>query len=138
MIHILLITHGDIATELIASATRIVGDLLHTRALRLGWDDDPEATRRVIRAAVDELGGDDTLLILTDMFGGTPTNLALAFMEPSRVEVVTGVNLPMLLKVASREAGETVAEVARKARAEGRRSIYIASEVLAKTEPAAS
>jgi len=134
LIQVLVITHGGIASELIAAARRILGELPGTHALALGWEDDTDSATAEIRAIVDGLGGQE-LLILTDMFGGTPTNLALAFLEPARVEVLTGVNLPMLLKVSSRGSDESLAEVSRKARSEGRRSIYMASEVLSRSQP---
>lgn len=129
MIGIVVITHGALAQELVAAARMIVGELPNTAAVSIGWGEDPGAARRAIEAALTQVGGEE-VLILTDMFGGTPTNLSLPFLS-RRVEIVTGVNLPMLIKLTGLRQGE-LAEVARAVRDQGKGAIYVASEVLEK------
>jgi PTS system mannose-specific IIA component len=129
MIGIVVITHGDLALELVEAARKIVGELPGAAAVSIGWGQDPVEARQAIEAALSEVG-DGEVLILTDMFGGTPTNLSLPFLS-QRVEIVTGVNLPMLIKLTSLREGE-LAQVARAVRDQGKGAIYVASEVLEK------
>ena len=95
----LILTQGRLAEELLAAARRIVGDIPNLTALGLDWDDDPETAREKVERVVGELAAADELLILTDIFGGTPSNLALGLRVPGRVEVVSGVNLPMVVRL---------------------------------------
>jgi PTS system mannose-specific IIA component len=129
MIGIVVVTHGALAGELVNAARTIVGDIPRIAAVSIGWTDDVSAAREAIARALEDVGGQQSL-ILTDMFGGTPTNVSLPFLSP-RVEIVTGVNLPMLIKVTSLRDG-TLAEVARLVRDQGKDAIYVASEVLEK------
>jgi PTS system mannose-specific IIA component len=129
MIGIVVVTHGALAGELVNAARTIVGDIPRIAAVSIGWTDDVSAAREAIARALEDVGGEQSL-ILTDMFGGTPTNVSLPFLSP-RVEIVTGVNLPMLIKVTSLRDG-TLAEVARLVRDQGKDAIYVASEVLEK------
>ena len=129
MIGIVVVTHGALAAELVNAARTIVGDIPAIAAVSIGWTDDMGSARAAIERAMAEVGGAD-VLILTDMFGGTPTNVSLPFLSP-RVEIVTGVNLPMLIKVTSLRDG-ALAEVARLVRQQGKDAIYVASEVLEK------
>jgi mannose PTS system EIIA component len=129
MIGIVVVTHGALAGELVNAARTIVGDIPRIAAVSIGWSDDVSAAREAIARALEHVGGEDSL-ILTDMFGGTPTNVSLPFLSP-RVEIVTGVNLPMLIKVTSLRDG-ALAEVARLVREQGKDAIYVASEVLGK------
>lgn len=129
MIGIVVVTHGALAGELVNAARTIVGDIPHIAAVSIGWTDDVSAAREAIARALEDVGGEQAL-ILTDMFGGTPTNVSLPFLSP-RVEIVTGVNLPMLIKVTSLRDG-SLAEVARLVREQGKDAIYVASEVLEK------
>jgi mannose PTS system EIIA component len=129
MIGIVVVTHGALAGELVNAARTIVGDIPRIAAVSIGWSDDVSAAREAIARALEDVGGEDSL-ILTDMFGGTPTNVSLPFLSP-RVEIVTGVNLPMLIKVTSLRDG-TLAEVARLVRDQGKDAIYVASELLEK------
>ena len=124
-----MVSHGQVAGELVNAARNIVGDVPAIAAVSIAWGDDMNAAREKIGRAVSEVGGDG-VLILTDMFGGTPTNVSLPFLSP-RVEIVTGVNLPMLIKVTSLRDG-ALAEVARLVREQGKDAIYVASEVLEK------
>ena len=129
MIGIVVITHGALAQELVGAARMIVGELPNAAAVAIGWGEDPAAARQAIEAALTQVGGEE-VLILTDMFGGTPTNLSLPFLS-RRVEIVTGVNLPMLIKLTSLRQG-ALDEVARAVRDQGKGAIYVASEVLKK------
>jgi PTS system mannose-specific IIA component len=129
MIGIVVVTHGRVAEELVNAARRIVGELPAVAAVSIGWTDDPAAANGAIQRGLQEVGGGDAL-VLTDMFGGTPTNLSLPFLS-ERVEIVTGVNLPMLIKASALREGALV-EVARAVREQGKGAIYVASEVLAK------
>ena len=127
MIGIVVVSHGQLAQELVNAARTIVGEVPGVVAVSIGWSDDVVAARDAIERALAEAGGGD-VLILTDMFGGTPTNVSLPFLSP-RVEIVTGVNLPMLIKLTSLREGDLV-EVARVVRDQGKGAIYVASEVL--------
>jgi mannose PTS system EIIA component len=106
MIGTLVLTHGGTARELVAAAQKISGSALGVEALCLEWDDTVEAAREKVSAAIIRLDQGDGVLILTDMFGGTPSNIATAFFSPGKVEVLAGVNLPMVLRLSCRPAGE--------------------------------
>jgi PTS system mannose-specific IIA component len=130
MIGILVVTHGRVAEELVNAARNIVGEISAIRAVSIGWSDDPGAANAAIEEALGASGG--STLVLTDMFGGTPTNLSLPFLSEN-VEIVTGVNLPMLIKASALREGALV-EVARAVREQGKGAIYVASEVLERRE----
>ena len=134
MIGVVVVTHGQLATELLNAAEAIVGDLPHFAAVSIGWHDDMDDAREEIRQAIARLQGEGGVLLLTDMFGGTPTNLGLSFVEPDRVEVVTGVNLPMLIKLTSLRSSQDLLAVARELRETGRNAIHVASDLL-RSEP---
>lgn len=128
---VLILTHGPLANELLASARAIAGDLDHFDALPLSWGDGIEETRRKLGEALPRLDRGSGVLILTDIFGGTPSNVAMAFREPGRVEVVSGVNLPMLVRLgcAKASAGKmSLAEMARWIRDKGKASICCGDE----------
>ena len=127
-----VVTHGQLATELLASAEMIIGPIAHIAAISIGWHDDVDAARDEIERAIARVSEERGVLILTDMFGGTPTNIASMFFVEGEVEVVTGVNLPMVIKLASQtDAEETLALVAGRVRDQGRQAIYLAGELLA-------
>ena len=136
MIGIVVVTHGQLAAELVNSAEMICGDLPHFAAVSIGWHDDVDHAREEIGRAIARVSAsagstdDDpaSVLVLTDMFGGTPANLGVTYVS-ARVEVITGVNLPMLIKLSSLREGE-LREVARVVRDQGRSAICVASEVL--------
>ena len=134
MIGVLVVTHGRLAMELVNATKMIAGDMEHIQAVSIGWNDDVNDAHERMRSAVKQLDQGQGVLVLTDMFGGTPSNIALTFLEKDRVEVVTGVNLPMLIKLASVQAEEGLRQVAQKIRTQGQKSIYVASEVLARSE----
>ena len=127
MIGIVVVTHGSLANELVNAARQIVGEIPAIRAVSIGWADDVGVAREAIERALQEVGGREAL-VLTDMFGGTPTNLSLPFLS-ERVEIVTGVSLPMLIKATSLREGD-LRELARVIRDQGRGAICVASEVL--------
>jgi mannose PTS system EIIA component len=126
MIGIVVITHGAVAEELVNAARNIVGEIPAIAAVSIGWSDDPAAANAAIERGLLAVGG--SALVLTDMFGGTPTNLSLPFLS-EKVEIVTGVNLPMVIKASALREGSLV-EVARAVREQGKGSIYVASEIL--------
>jgi PTS system mannose-specific IIA component len=130
MIGVVVVTHGHLATELLNAAETIVGDLPRFTALSIGWHEDVRDAREEIAQAIERVRGDSGVLVLTDMFGGTPTNLGLTFLEHGRVEVISGVNLPMLIKVASMTDRVDLLEVARELREHGRNAIWVASDLL--------
>jgi PTS system mannose-specific IIA component len=130
VIGVVVVTHGQLATELLNAAEAIVGDLPRFAAVSIGWHDDMDDAREEIRQAVARLQGEGGVLLLTDMFGGTPTNLGLSFVEPDRVEVVTGVNLPMLIKLSSLRSSQDLLAVARELCETGRNAIHVASDLL--------
>ncbi|HKC13781.1 MAG TPA: PTS fructose transporter subunit IIA [Vicinamibacteria bacterium] len=129
MIGIVVVTHGRVAEELVQAARAIVGEIPAIAAVSIGWSDDVSVAKEAIARALAEVGGGDAL-ILTDMFGGTPTNLSLPFLSP-RLEIVTGVNLPMLIKLTTLRDGDLL-EVARAVGEQGKGAIYVTSEVLEK------
>ena len=133
MIGILVVTHGRLASELVTAAEMIVGEIPNVMAVSIGWHDHPDEAQEEIRSAIERVEGGQGTVVLTDMFGGTPSNLSLAFLEEGRVEVITGVNLPMLIKLVSLREGEQIdlGAAARQISAQGKESIYLASDLLA-------
>ena len=125
-----VVTHGQLANELVSSAEMIVGEMHHVTAVSIGWHDDVDVAREEIERAIQRVDGGDGVLLLTDMFGGTPTNIAASFLASAPVEVVTGVNLPMVIKLATQEKSETLSELARRVRDQGQQQIHLASEIL--------
>ena len=126
MIGILVVTHGRLAEELVNAARNIVGEIPAIAAVSMGWGEDPAVANGAIERGLAAVGG--TAVVLTDMFGGTPTNLSLPFLS-EHVEIVTGVNLPMLIKACALREGK-LPEVARAVREQGKGAIYVASEIL--------
>ena len=126
-----IVTHGQLASEFLAAAEMIVGAVKHIAAVSIGWHDNVEAARDEIERAIARVSEGRGVLILTDMFGGTPTNITSMFLAEGEVEVVTGVNLPMVIKLASQTEPESLAEVAQRVRDQGREGIYLAGELLA-------
>jgi PTS system mannose-specific IIA component len=134
---VVVVTHGQLSTELVNSAEMIVGDLPQFVAVSIGWHDDVEHAKEEIGRAIARVqasaGGTDEdpagVLVLTDMFGGTPANLAVTFVS-RHVEVITGVNLPMLIKLARTTQHDDLLTVAREMREDGRNAICVASDLL--------
>ena len=126
-----IVTHGNLAGELLAAAEMIVGPVSHIAAVSIGWHDDVDAARDEVQRAITRVSKGSEVLLLTDMFGGTPTNIASMFLEEGVVEVITGVNLPMVIKLATDTGQESLAEVARRICDQGRQGIYMAGALLA-------
>jgi PTS system mannose-specific IIA component len=130
-----VVTHGNLATELVSAAETIVGDINHITAVSIGWHDDVDTAREQIGKAIERVNEGAGVLVLTDMFGGTPTNLACMFLGSAPIEVVTGVNLPMILRLADQQGDDTLTVIARRVRDQGQKTIYLASEVLVPGKP---
>jgi PTS system mannose-specific IIA component len=129
-IGVVVISHGQFATELLNAAEMIVGDLPGFIAVSIGWHDDVTIARDAIAAAIEKVNRGRGVLLLTDMFGGTPTNLGLSFLEAGRIDVVTGANLPMLIKLAKITETGDLASVSREICDHGRAAIRVASDLL--------
>ena len=126
-----IVTHGHLAGELLAAAEMIVGPISHVAAVSIGWHDDVDAARDEVQRAISRVTQGAGVLLMTDMFGGTPTNIASMFLEEGVVEVVTGVNLPMVIKLATQSGTATLADLAGQICDLGRQGIYVASDLLA-------
>jgi mannose PTS system EIIA component len=130
MIGLVVVTHGRLAEEFLSAAEHVVGPQERVKAVSIGPDDDMEKRRQDILEAAKEVDDGEGVIILTDMFGGTPSNLAIAVMEKANAEVVAGVNLPMLIKLASARAEGDLDEAVKAAHEAGRKYINVASWVL--------
>ncbi len=131
MIGLVLVTHGRLAEALIAATEHVVDTQKNVRAVCIGPDDDMEQRRNEIVQAVDEVDEGQGVIVLTDMFGGTPSNLAISILDKAKVEVIAGVNLPMLIKLASVRETEDLATAVASAQEAGRKYINVASALLA-------
>ncbi|MEC4595051.1 MULTISPECIES: PTS sugar transporter subunit IIA [Nitrospirillum] len=131
MIGMVLVTHGRLAEEFILALQHVVGEQAQVRAVCIGPEDDMEQRREDILAKVAECDTGDGVVVLTDMFGGTPSNLAISTMDRAKVEVIAGVNLPLLIKLASVRKTETLESAVQAAREAGRKYINVASSLLA-------
>lgn len=119
-----IVSHGQVANELLAAAETVVGELDHIVAVSIGWHDDVELAKSEIERAIDKVSQGKGVMVLTDMFGGTPTNISAMFLKEGEVEIVTGVNLPMVIKLASQVKEATLEELARQVEEQGKQSIY--------------
>ncbi|MCP1337233.1 PTS sugar transporter subunit IIA [Futiania mangrovi] len=131
MIGLVLVTHGRLADEFVSAMEHVVGPQQQVGSVCIGPDDDMEQRRNDILKAIEEADRGDGVILLTDMFGGTPSNLSISVMKRPKTEVIAGVNLPMLIKLASTRASGELAEVVEQARDAGRKYISVASQVLA-------
>ncbi|HTC17681.1 MAG TPA: PTS sugar transporter subunit IIA [Stellaceae bacterium] len=131
MIGMVLVTHGRLAAEFISALEHVVGPQRNIAAVCIGPEDDMERRRQDILRSVEEVNAGKGVVLLTDMFGGTPSNLAISIMDKAKVEVIAGVNLPMLIKLASLRQSESLAEAVRGAQEAGRKYINVASQLLA-------
>jgi len=131
MIGIVLVTHGQLAQEFQHALEHVVGPQSHIATISIGADDDMEQRRQDIIDAVAAVDAGAGIIILTDMFGGTPSNLAISVMEPGRVEVIAGMNLPMLIKLSGVRQNDDIAAALDEAQTAGRKYINVASQVLA-------
>jgi len=132
---VVVVTHGVLATELLNAAETIVGDLPRFAAVSIGWHDDVAVATDAMSRAITRVDSGHGVLLLTDMFGGTPSNLAMSFLEPGRVDVVTGVNLPMLIKLARVRDEHDLTSLARLVGEDGRAAIRVASDLLRTDRP---
>jgi PTS system mannose-specific IIA component len=132
MIGVVVVTHCRLAEELIAAAQLIVGRLRAFEGVSIDSTTDPDEIRDRIAAAIREVDKGSGVLILTDMFGGTPSTVSFSFLQENRIEVVTGVNLPMLLKLSTYDREMTLSELAEFIKSYGQKNINIASEILKK------
>ena len=132
MIGLVLVTHGHLADELIGALEHVVGPQTQVASVCIGPDDDMERRRADIVNSVQETDSGDGVVVLTDMFGGTPSNLAISIMERANIEVIAGVNLPMLVKLASVRDDLELGEAVAKAQEAGRKYINVSSQLLAK------
>lgn len=130
MIGVIVVTHGQLATELVNAAETIVGDLPQFAAVSIGWHQDTQDAREEIAQAIARVDQGQGVFLLTDMFGGTPSNLAMTFLSQNNVEVITGVNLPMLIKLAGLQEQTDLLAIAREMREQGRNAIWVASDLL--------
>ncbi len=137
MIGLVLVTHGRLADEFVVAMEHVVGPQKQVRTVAIGPEDDMEARRADIRAAIEEVDSGRGVIVLTDLFGGTPSNLAISLMERGRIEVIAGINLPMLIRLESARRKMGVAAAVAAAREAGRKYISVASEVLGLGEAAA-
>lgn len=131
MIGMVLVTHGRLAQEFLDALEHVVGPQKNAVAICIGADDDMEQRRREIIDSVAKTDKGKGVVLLTDMFGGTPSNLAISVLDQGRVEVIAGVNLPMLIKLASLRDGESLASAVAQAQEAGRKYINVASQLLA-------
>ena len=133
MIGMVLVTHGRLATEFVAALEHVVGEQEQVAAVCIGPDDDMEQRRLDILNSVAEVDDGSGVVLLTDMFGGTPSNLAISIMDKAKVEVIAGVNLPMLIKLASVRQTEKLANAVLAARDAGQKYINVASTLLSES-----
>jgi PTS system mannose-specific IIA component len=130
MIGVVVVTHGQLAVELVNAAEMIVGDLPQFTAVSIGWHDDVSDATEEIGQAIERVRSDGGVLVLTDMFGGTPANLGVTFLETDKVEVITGLNLAMLMKLARPLKETDLLTLAREIREQGRNAIWVASDLI--------
>ena len=130
MIGIVAVTHGQLAAELLNATEMIVGELPNFAAVSIGWHDETSDARDAIEQAIARVQQGEGVLLLTDMFGGTPSKLAMTFLGQDNVEVLTGVNLPMLISLANRREQASLLEITREARERARNAIWVASDLL--------
>lgn len=136
LIGALIVTHGNLAYELLNAARRIEADVAGIEAVPLEWSDTVDEAREKIASALERVGRDRAVIIFTDMFGGTPSNISLSFLEQGRIEIVTGVNLPMIVKFATvKQEAKDVASLAHVISEKGSKAIRVASDLLAVEKP---
>lgn len=130
MIGGLIVSHGKLAEELLNALTIIIGEAVNIEAISIGWYDDVEESKKRISQSLKKIDQKNGAVIFTDMFGGTASNLSFSFLKDNRVDIITGVNLPMLIKFVSLQRGNNLKEVAKKVYEQGRKNIHLASALL--------
>ena len=130
MIGGIIVSHGKLAEELLNALTIILGEVANMEAISIGWYDDVEDSKRKINQSLKRVNQKNGVLIFTDMFGGTPSNLSFSFLRDDTIEIITGVNLPMLIKFVSLQRNNKLKEVAKKVVEQGKKNIHLASALL--------
>jgi len=130
LVGVLVVTHGRLGQELVKATETIVEGTAHIEFVSLGWNDNVEKSKAKIAKAVDSVEKGKGVIILTDMFGGTPSNLSLPLLKKGKVEIITGVNLPMVIKLANQSGRESFEDLAAKVKEQGQSQIAIASQLL--------
>lgn len=130
MIGGIIVSHGKLAEELLNVLTIILGEAPNIEAISIGWYDDVEESKKKISRSLKRVDQKNGVIIFTDMFGGTPSNLSFSFLQGNEVEIITGVNLPMLIKFVSLQRSKNLREVAKKVVDQGKKNIHLASALL--------
>jgi PTS system mannose-specific IIA component len=130
MIGGVIVSHGKLAEELLNVLTIIIGEAVNIEAISIGWYDDVEESKRKISESLKRVDQKNGVVIFTDMFGGTASNLSFSFLKNNQVEIITGVNLPMLIKFVSLQRSNNLSEVAKKVIEQGKKNIHLASALL--------
>lgn len=130
MIGGIIVSHGRLAEELLNALTIILGEAPNIEAISIGWYNDVDDSKKKINQSLKKVDQKNGIIIFTDMFGGTPSNLSFSFLKDNRVEIITGVNLPMLIKFVSLQRSNNLKEVARKVVEQGKKNIHLASALL--------
>jgi PTS system mannose-specific IIA component len=125
-----VVSHGQLASELLSAAETVVGPVEHILAVSIGWHDDVDMAKDEIERAIRNVDQGTGVIVLTDMFGGTPTNISAMFLKEDHVEIVTGVNLPMIIKFATSDRTGKLNELAKEIEEQGKQSIYRTSALL--------
>ncbi|MFQ6082712.1 MAG: PTS sugar transporter subunit IIA [Candidatus Aminicenantia bacterium] len=130
MIGGIIVSHGKLAEELLNALSIILGEAPNIEAVSIGWYDDVEDSKRRIRGSLKKVDRKNGVIIFTDMFGGTPSNISFSFLKDNQVEIITGVNLPMLIKFVSLQRSNNLKEVAMKVAEQGKKNIHLASSLI--------
>jgi len=130
MIGGVIVSHGKLAEELLNALTIILGEAVNIEAISIGWYDDVEESKKKINESIKRVDQKNGVLIFTDMFGGTPSNLSFSFLKDDQVEIITGVNLPMLIKFVSLQRSYNLKDVAKKVVEQGKKNIHLAGALL--------
>ncbi|NOR15457.1 MAG: hypothetical protein GQ544_07120 [Candidatus Aminicenantes bacterium] len=130
MIGGIIVSHGKLGEELLNALTIILGEAVNIEAISIGWYDDVEESKMKINQSLKRVDQKNGVLIFTDMFGGTPSNLSFSFLNDNQLEIITGVNLPMLIKFVSLQRNYNLKEVAKKVVEQGKKNIHLASALL--------
>jgi PTS system mannose-specific IIA component len=130
MIGGVIVSHGKLAEELLNALTIIIGEAVNIEAISIGWYDDVEESKKKINESLKRIDQENGIVIFTDMFGGTASNLSFSFLKDDQVEIITGVNLPMLIKFVSLQRSNNLKEVVKKVVEQGKKNIHLASALL--------
>ena len=130
MIGGIIVSHCKLAEELLNALNIILGEVVNIEAISIGWYDDVEESKKKINHSLQKVNKKNGVVIFTDMFGGTPSNLSFSFLMDNQIEIITGVNLPMLIKFASLQRSNNLKEVAKKVVEQGKKNIHLASALL--------